>query len=110
MEPQLFSRGNMFDGSNPTFKTELQWSRSFSAAEIMVRIGMGVSDIRASMEPQLFSRGNGVDMAALFETFALQWSRSFSAAEIGLSSVIDRKAACFNGAAAFQPRKFCQAE
>jgi len=65
----------------------LQWSRSFSAAEI----------IDMALNPRRSSR--------------LQWSRSFSAAEI-LDGDVRRPdpGQRFNGAAAFQPRKFLSRE
>jgi len=61
---------------------ELQWSRSFSAAEMTWQTGATMAFIVASMEPQLFSRGNLLpDVLGEFCEL-LQWSRSFSAAEI----------------------------
>ena len=59
MEPQLFSRGNeSVESTNGVYLAELQWSRSFSAAEIT----------EATNEK--------------FYAHRLQWSRSFSAAEM----------------------------
>jgi len=86
----------------------LQWSRSFSAAEIAGFVGNSGNASRASMEPQLFSRGNSewysffwknsyrasmepqlfsrgnvsVVQACNRAKRLLQWSRSFSAAEM----------------------------
>jgi len=59
MEPQLFSRGNVWLVLvlRPSTLT-LQWSRSFSAAEITVAVPPVLPLPSASMEPQLFSRGN----------------------------------------------------
>jgi len=84
MEPQLFSRGNRqtfgTEGSGPF---ELQWSRSFSAAEMLGRRNLTEAKRQASMEPQLFSRGNFFGILPVHITKQLlQWSRSFSAAEI----------------------------
>jgi len=83
MEPQLFSGGNIPHLVDLRHFSLLQWSRSFSAAEIRYAGILGahckllqwsrsfsaaeILDFRghvcrrryASMEPQLFSRGNG---------------------------------------------------
>jgi len=84
----------------------LQWSRSFSAAEIRLGTPSNNRDKVASMEPQLFSRGNmSLALARKIEAAVLQWSRSFSAAEICFTGSPPLAMECFNGAAAFQPRK-----
>jgi len=109
MEPRLFSRGNHFLGDLfGHFPCELQWSRGFSAAEIDASMMARAWGRLASMEPRLFSRGNW-NISTNWQSWSvpLQWSRGFSAAEIArkallYSSVVSR----FNGAAAFQPRKF----
>ena len=109
----------------------LQWGRGFSAAEIGVRCHPMAPPRVASMGPRLFSRGN-VPYTARFNIaqVMLQWGRDFSAAEMAhlavdgplvlqasmgprlfsrgnapcIGSPTDRTR-CFNGAAAFQPRK-----
>jgi len=59
MEPQLFSRGNhVLTVLLLVGLMQLQWSRSFSAAEIMCHAYCHAHVTQASMEPQLFSRGN----------------------------------------------------
>ena len=74
MEPQLFSRGNVYKAHLTYCQIcQLQWSRSFSAAEIG-RPGCGIlTQGNASMEPQLFSRGNGR---------GIRGSREFSSASM----------------------------
>ncbi len=108
----------------------LQWGRGFSAAEMY--LGRQIYPVLcASMGPRLFSRGNGVQgFLRAAGGVLLQWGRGFSAAEISahdrdrsggdlasmgprlfsrgnareLSRVLPGRG-CFNGAAAFQPRK-----
>ncbi len=83
MEPRLFSRGNDKSVSSRRSSDMLQWSRGFSAAEMFDRFA-----------------------ASVWIIGGLQWSRGFSAAEINLHFVNRHiHNSCFNGAAAFQPRK-----
>ncbi len=60
MEPQFFNCGNVVDVREKPFSKLLQWSRSFSTAEIL------------NLAAKLL--GNNL----------LQWSRSFSTAEINI--------------------------
>ena len=59
------------------------------------------------MGPRLFSRGNpSAIVTSPPAALALQWGRGFSAAETRTSRMAARiSCLCFNGAAAFQPRK-----
>ena len=58
------------------------------------------------MVPRLFSRGKSRSPAATVAPPRLQWCRGFSAAESRLTLRLpDLDLGCFNGAAAFQPRK-----
>ena len=82
MGPRLFSRGKYILFRLFTWQWVLQWGRGFSAAES--RLGAHV-----------------VCGAPL-----LQWGRGFSAAESATTSHWHCNMRwCFNGAAAFQPRK-----
>ena len=61
------------------------------------------------MGPRPFSRGNGKvgHLAGVFAKTSLQWGRGLSAAEITRShAATNERQRRFNGAAAFQPRKF----
>ena len=132
MGPQLFSCGNDAAATDiATVKLLLQWGRSFSAAEIAMKIGDQLAADLTSMGPQLFSCGNDAVHAPFVElnetsmgpqlfscgnqrirtrsvrsVTVLQWGRSFSAAEIkrawSVAIIPDEN---FNGAAAFQLRK-----
>ena len=63
-------------------------------------------DNAASMGPRLFSRGKFCSSHVHTMTFGLQWGRGFSAAEsYPLLGPRAPQMYCFNGAAAFQPRK-----
>ncbi len=134
MGPRLFSRGNSLGcQSGRPKRTRLQWGRGFSAAEISrseadrcrERWGFNgaaafqprKSALRrarprwfggASMGPRLFSRGNPVHrLQRPRGQLRLQWGRGFSAAEIRSTATSSTVASTrFNGAAAFQPRKW----
>jgi hypothetical protein len=62
----------------------------------------------ASMGPRLFSRGNQPcgKVMAMPSSNSLQWGRGFSAAETTSTCTASKsRLPCFNGAAAFQPRR-----
>ena len=84
MGPRLFSRGNSFSQTTP---------RSAGGA--------------ASMGPRLFSRGNGQrsQNKYLNGCHASMGPRLFSRGNAIASYGAAARRACFNGAAAFQPRK-----
>ncbi len=85
----------------------LQWGRGLSAAEIRSVETAIQPQQTASMGPRPFSRGNDPRKASIFNAqCSLQWGRGLSAAEMCRSrSPARRRRRCFNGAAAFQPRK-----
>ena len=84
MGPRLFSRGNAKGvGLMVAGDSGLQWGRGFSAAESSTGL-------------------SGTDCIYL-----LQWGRGFSAAEsCGTATLPGESGGRFNGAAAFQPRKW----
>ena len=87
----------------------LQWSRSFSTAEIVILGGCAMVVRDASMEPQFFNCGNLLFAGSIIPN---PWSFN-GAAVFQLRKSIHRvKPLCtwksFNGAAVFQLRKwFC---
>src|SRR5579875_2129690 len=108
MEPRPFSRGNHHgpDRQGTRLVFQLQWSRGLSAAETLKPLEPAASGLRASMEPRPFSRGNSNrTLVAGPVPRASMEPRPFSRGNDVRSTVIDRSARGFNGAAAFQPRK-----
>ena len=86
----------------------LQWGRCLSAAEMIDLDGMLEFWVRASMGPLPFSSGNRQKPRYIGRwPSPLQWGRCLSAAEMCHSGkAADVSGRSFNGAAAFQQRKF----
>ena len=96
---------------------QLQWGRNLPVAEIRCAETLQVHALyrMASMGPQPSSRGNADLMSATSLSRAaklwLQWGRNLPVAEIRTFFTIRKPRdamPCFNGAATFQSRKFCQ--
>ncbi len=109
MRPQPLSRGDdPLRNRHTTHICVLQWGRSLSAAEIDECVLLVLKLQLASMGPQRFSCGDQDPCETCAPRFAgLQWGRSVSATEIGRCVITAKRTnTCFNGAAAFQPRRF----
>jgi len=111
MGPRRFSRGSAGLAVDRPALDELQWGRGVSAAEVG---GAGVDEHAvdvASMGPRRFSRGSGSNPANhARRKVASMGPRRFSRGSASNWKSTGIVSQCFNGAAAFQPRKYCVGE
>ena len=129
MGPRPFGRGNMPVLTAARSQYTLQWGRGLSAAETWfkkapmlgywwLQWGRGLSaaetvdgghhsggERHASMGPRPFGHGNLPSRNTCLSVMALQWGRGLSATETMPSRPGRTSTPCFNGAAAFRPRK-----
>jgi len=88
------------------YHTWLQWGRGLSAAEIQPTDRRGAGAAPASMGPRPLSRGNSKRRPRRLSTKRTSMGpRPCSRGNDASGACCARRRRCFNGAAAFQPRK-----
>ena len=108
MGPRFFNRGNQLATSSTLDGNGLQWGRGFSTAEIAVIDSGPRGQAPASMGPRFFNRGNGstATVARPSRVPASMGPRLFNRGNSLDDLHGSGSTKSFNGAAAFQPRKF----
>ena len=101
-----FSAAERHTHTHTIRESALQWGRGFSAAESMGSFTAFAALDAASMGPRLFSRGEpDVVYTTSVVSSASMGPRLFSRGEREARRRAREAHACFNGAAAFQPRR-----
>ena len=95
------------DGGRLRYAIKLQWGRGLSAAEMTQDAVETLNHLSASMGPRSFSRGNEIGPAVeLDEGTCFNGAAAFQPRKSRIRvRIAVQRASSFNGAAAFQPRK-----